>query len=144
MSLLLWVCPWNSRRVADRLTCDSKNLVPVVFRSVAETFNLLHELRRGLHSRGQQQHTWVYILSTLFMNFWICSHKHLIHLHFAAVTHHCTVYCCVFGEHHFIFSLLSSESLLHTIRYVRLLPCRKLCSSGLYRSEEVKFPLLAA
>jgi len=39
MSLLLWVCPWNSRRVADHLTCDSKNLVPLVFRSMAETFN---------------------------------------------------------------------------------------------------------
>ena len=74
MSLLLWVCPWNSRRVADHLTCDSKNLVPVVFRSVAETFNLLHELRKGLHLRGRQQHNWVYILSTLFMNFWIHSH----------------------------------------------------------------------
>ena len=39
MSLLLWVCPWNSRRVADHLTCDSKNLVPVVFQSMAETFD---------------------------------------------------------------------------------------------------------
>jgi hypothetical protein len=43
------------QEVADHLTCDSKNLAPVVFRSVAETFNLLHELRRGLHSRGRQQ-----------------------------------------------------------------------------------------
>jgi hypothetical protein len=144
MSLLLWVCPWNWRRVADHLMCDSKNLVPLVFRSVAETFNLLHELRRGLHSRGQQQHNRVSILSTLFMNFWIHSHKHLIHLHFATVNHHCTVYCCVFDEHHFILSLLSSVTLLCTIRYVRLLPWRKLCSSGLYRSKEVKFPQLVA
>jgi hypothetical protein len=142
-SLLFWGCLWNSGRVADCLTCDSINLVPVVFQSVAETFNPFHELAEGLYSSGWQQHNWVYILSNYYMDFWIHSHKHLVHLHFATVNHHWTVYCHVFSEH---LTLLSSETLLRIMRCVRLLPHRmcELHSAGLYRSKESQFPLFAA
>jgi hypothetical protein len=36
----------------------------------------------------------------------------------------------LFGEHQFVLSLLSSETLLHIVRYVRLLSWRKLRCSG--------------